>query len=98
MAIYIMGFFDFLRRKKAENELDDPSLPTGPAYKFSAGMDARQARRDVTQIVPMTGQSPEVQMELMRTQLENVRMQYEAISSRLQNIERIVTEIRGFWK
>jgi len=88
-----MAFFDFLRRKK--EELDEPSLPTGPARQFSTDM---AARHDASAIMPEPNQAPAVQMELLRTQLDNMRMQYESINARLQNIERIVTEIRSFWK
>lgn len=88
-----MAFFDFLRKQKAE--LDDPALPVGPAHRFSADM---AVRHDAAAIMPESRGSPEVQMELLRTQLDNMRMQYESISARLQNIERIVTEIRSFWK
>ncbi|MFH1623141.1 MAG: hypothetical protein ABIA12_01320 [Candidatus Aenigmatarchaeota archaeon] len=90
-----MGFFDWLFRRKRE-QLDEPRLPTGPAHQFSTGMAANAPQPDVTQIMPSPVQPPGVQMELMRTQLENMRMQYESINARLQNIERIVTEIRGF--
>lgn len=37
-------------------------------------------------------------LDLVLSQMENLRMQYEAISSRLQNIERLVSEIRSFCK
>lgn len=82
-----MGLFDFLFKRK--ERLDDPRLPTGPAHSFSA---------DVAGIAPEPRGSPEVQMELLRTQLDNMRMQYDAINARLQNIERVVMEIRSFWK
>lgn len=91
-----MGLFDFLFKRG--ERLDEPRLPTGPAHSFSADMAAMQARSDVTQIAPEPRGSPEVQMQLLRTQLENMRMQYEAINARLQNIERVVMEIRSFWK
>jgi hypothetical protein len=88
-----MAFFDFLRKKK--EELDEPALPTGPAHKFSTDI---AARHDASAIMPEPNQTPAVQMEILRTQLDNMRMQYESINARLQNIERLVTEIRGFWK
>jgi hypothetical protein len=91
-----MGLLDFIFKRK--ERLDDPRLPTGPAHSFSADMAAMQARPDVASMAPSPRGSPEVQMDLLRTQLENMRMQYEAINARLQNIERIVMEIRSFWK
>jgi len=92
-----MGFFDWLFRRKRE-QLDEPHLPTGPAHTFSTDMTAMQAQQGAAQIMPEPNQPPAVQMELLRTQLDNMRMQYEAINARLQNIERMVAEIRGFWK
>lgn len=89
-----MGLFDWLLRRK-KGELDEPALPTGPAHAFSAEM---AARRDASAIMPEPNQPPAVQMELLRTQLDNMRMQYESISARLQNIERLVAEIRSFCK
>jgi len=91
-AIYTMGFFDWLFRRK-KDELDEPQFPTGPAHTFSA---ETASQPDVTRIVPAPTASPEVQMELLRTQLDNMRMQYESINARLQNIERLVAEIRSF--
>jgi len=91
-----MGLFDFIFKRK--ERLDDPRLPSGPAHSFSADMAAMQARSDVARIAPEPRGSPEVQMELLRTQLDNMRMQYESINARLQNIERVVMEIRSFWK
>lgn len=91
-----MGLLDAVFKRK--ERLDEPRLPTGPAHQFSAEMESRQPQPDVARIAPEPRGSPEVQMELLRTQLDNMRMQYDAINARLQNIERIVSEIRSFWK
>jgi len=87
-----MGFFDWLFGRK-KDALDEPQFPTGPAHQFSAELAAQP---DVSRLAPAPTASPEVQMELLRTQLDNMRMQYESISARLQNIERLVAEIRSF--
>jgi len=92
-----MGFFDWLFRRK-KDALDEPRFPEGPAHTFSADITARQAQQGAAQIMPEPNQPPAVQMELLRTQLDNMRMQYESINARLQNIERVVAEIRSFCK
>jgi hypothetical protein len=38
------------------------------------------------------------QMDLILSQMESLRVQYEAINSRLSNIERTINEIRTFCK
>lgn len=89
-----MGIFDRLRRKK-KAKLDEPRFPAGapPARPISPGVPAAPA-------VPTsaTRDSLKAEVDLVLSQMENVRMQYEAISARLQNIERLVTEIRSFCK
>ena len=104
-----MGFFDWLFRRK-KSELDEPRLPAGPATSFApeVGRTQQQAQGDLLSqrilveapAVPtsITAMSLKAEMDLVLSQMENMRMQYEAISSRLQNIERLVSEIRRFWK
>lgn len=83
-----MGILDKLRRKK-KSELDEPRFPEGiPPSPLTAPA--------VTTSVATS--SLKAEMDLVLSQMENMRMQYEAISSRLQNIERLVTEIRSFCK
>lgn len=53
--------------------------------------------------VPVYPRTPDTgtmraEMDLILSQMETLRIQYEAINARLQNIERLVTEIRGFCK
>jgi len=89
-----MGIFDRFRRKKKES-LDEPKFPA-----------AAPQTRPVAPGVPVapavptsaTRDSLKAEVDLVLSQMENVRMQYEAISARLQNIERLVTEIRSFCK
>ncbi|MBN2252158.1 MAG: hypothetical protein JW701_00565 [Kosmotogaceae bacterium] len=38
------------------------------------------------------------QMDLLVSQMDSLRIQYDAINSRLSNIERLVAEIRSFCK
>lgn len=84
-----MGILDRLRRKK-KTELDKPRFPSEAQYAPTTPAPA----------VPtsITTGSLKAEMDLVLSQMENMRMQYEAISSRLQNIERLVTEIRSFCK
>jgi len=77
-----MGIFSIFRRKKKESE-----LPPEPESEAMRG--------------PITPRSVEAgnvraQMDLVMAQIDSLRMQYETINARLQNIERLVTEIRGF--
>lgn len=89
-----MGILDRFKRRK-KDRLDDPALP----------LDApRQAvprpALPYAPAVPTSAMSGSIkaEMDLVLSQMENLRMQYDAISSRLQNIERLVTEIRSFCK
>lgn len=80
-----MGIFDrFRRKKKAKLE----ALPS-PAVGTDAG------RGPVTPTSVATG-NVKAQMDLVLAQVDSLRMQYETINARLQNIERLVTEIRSF--
>jgi hypothetical protein len=99
-----MGFFDWLFRRKKSAALDEPVLPAGPARDFAPEYGLNQAQAGaLPQRIPFEPQAAataglKAEMDLILSQLENVRMQYEAISARLQNIERLVSEIRRFWK
>lgn len=77
-----MGILDRLMGKKK----DRLKVPT-PGADMSKGpiTPAAVATRNV-----------KVQMDLIMTQIDSLRMQYETINARLQNIERLVTEIRSF--
>jgi len=93
--IYFMGILDRLRRKK-KDRLDEPRYPT-------AAPTTTAPAAPVVHIAPAvptsaTAGSLKAEMDLVLSQMENLRMQYEAVSSRLQNIERLVTEIRSFCK
>lgn len=77
-----MGILDRLRGKKK----DRLRVPTpGEGVPRGPITPAAVATRNV-----------KVQMDLIMTQIDSLRMQYETINARLQNIERLVTEIRGF--
>jgi len=100
--IYFMGILDKLRRKK-KVKLDEPKFPAGlsPAMPRAAVAPALPPPpAPVAPAVPTSAMrgSVKAELDLVLSQMENVRMQYEAISSRLQNIERLVTEIRSFCK
>lgn len=95
-----MGILDKLRRKK-KDRLDEPRFPTGvtPTTMPTAARPATPAV-PTAPAVPTTAMrgSLKAELDLVLSQMENLRMQYEAISSRLQNIERLATEIRSFCK
>lgn len=89
-----MGILDKLRRKK-KGRLDEPRFPTdappvgtvAPALSHAPAVPTSATRGSL-----------KAELDLVLSQMENLRMQYDAISSRLQNIERLVTEIRSFCK
>jgi hypothetical protein len=87
-----MGILDFLRRRKKKVD-DFGPMPevTPPGQPPAPGARA----------MPMYPRTPDAgtmraEMDLILSQMETLRIQYEAINARLQNIERVVTEIRGF--
>lgn len=47
---------------------------------------------------PVTIENVKVKMELVLTQLDSLRIQYETLNERIKNIERLVTEIRAYCK
>jgi hypothetical protein len=85
-----MGIFDRFRRKKKDKRPGDDLMPGGPTPGVSPSTAAYQRSA-------MTG-SMRAEMDLILSQMETLRIQYEAINTRLQNIERLVTEIRSFCK
>jgi len=90
-----MGLLDRLRRKK-KYELDEPSFPAG--YQQAQAATTTVAFVPTAPAVPSPAATSTLksELDLVLSQMENLRMQYEAISSRLQNIERLVAEVRGF--
>lgn len=87
-----MGFFDRFRRKKGGRGTEP--LPGGPEQEYAAAA-ATTGVSPAMHRAAVAG-SNRAQMDLILSQIETLRIQYEAINSRLQNIERLVTEIRGF--
>lgn len=108
-----MGIFDKLRRKK-KSKLDEPRFPSAtqyappPAYTEPAPMPTRTAPIAMPAMPPLprapavplsaTSGSLKAELDLVLSQMENLRMQYESITSQLQNIQRLVSEIRSFCK
>lgn len=89
-----MGILDRFKRRK-KDRLDEPTPPFD-----SSGRAVPRPALPYAPAVPTSAMSGSIkaEMDLVLSQMENLRMQYEAISSRLQNIERVVTEIRSFCK
>jgi len=84
-----MGLLDRLKRKK-KDALDEPVFPVG------AQPETAMVPPSISTSMATSGIKAE--MDLILSQMENLRIQYEAINSRLQNIERVVAEIRSFCK
>lgn len=95
-----MGLLDRLRRRKKTGILDEPSFPAGYPETAATAAYAPVAYVSTAPAVPTSAatSSLKAEMDLILSQMENLRMQYEAIGARLQNIERIVAEIRSFCK
>jgi hypothetical protein len=81
-----MGLLSRFRKKK--EKLDEP--------KFPANVPQQQPAQTAPAVPMSSTSSIKAEMDLVLSQMENLRMQYEAINAKLQNIERVVTEIRSF--
>ncbi len=69
------------RFKKNKDRLDEPKFPEAESYQPAA---------------PRSPTTTRAEIDLIVSHIDSLRIQYEAISSRLQNIERVVNEIRSF--
>lgn len=82
-----MGIFGrikgIFRRKKKE-------LPPVPAEA------TRLAKPPTTEAATM--ENMKAKMDLMMTHLDSLKVQNETLNERIKNIERLVTEIRGYCK
>jgi len=81
-----MGLLDFFRKKEKER-LDDP-LNTSSRFKYPS--------MDIKDNLSQSPTEIRSQIDLLTSQMQSLRLQYDAINARLQNIERIVTEIRSY--
>ena len=94
-----MGILDriniFKRRQKKYSDLE-----SDPESSLSAPMvsDATTSSSTMAASVAMSSaaHAQRAQMDLLISQIESIRIQYDAINSRLSNIERVLTEIRSF--
>jgi hypothetical protein len=86
IQIILMGIFSRFRGKKK----DELALPP-----LGGGEGGIAPREPVTPATIERG-SLKAQTDLLMAQVDSLRVQYEAINARLQNIERLVMEIRGF--
>ena len=93
-----MAILDFLKRKKKNIDLEPlPEITPPASYKpLPTSEPAYQVQPQTQTNIQPRMSNPE--MEVVISKIENLRMQYEAINARLQNIERMVTEIRSFCK
>jgi hypothetical protein len=91
-----MGILDriniFKRRKKdttdvSSLDLDTTSTSTTPTAPTYPGAPTAES---------VSSNAQKAQMDLVISQIDSLRIQYQAIDSRLNNIEKLVTEIRSF--
>jgi hypothetical protein len=91
-----MGILDFLKKKK-DDDIDEliknanASAAPGQADQGMGPYGMQPAGSANINIL-------KPQMDLILSQMESLRVQYEAINSRLSNIERTINEIRTFCK
>jgi hypothetical protein len=71
-----------MSRKKLEPLPALPPLPSKPETSFE----------------PTNMDNVKAKMELVLTQMDSLRIQYETLNERIKNIERLVTEIRSYCK
>lgn len=92
-----MGILDIFKRKKKSTGL---SIRPGvrPPGAQPAPLGQQTAMQSAYPRTPAVPGNARAEMDLMRSQMDNLRIQYEAINARLQNIERLVAEIRSFCK
>jgi hypothetical protein len=87
-----MGFFDRFK-PKPKYDLDDVKMPPKVG-----GMDSGLPAAEPFGTSGPLGAGMKAQMDLILSHMESLRIQYEAINARLQNLERTVNEIRSFCK
>ena len=108
MGIVINTIKRIFRRRKRKKETDTAKLdePLYPRPKIQPRVTPSQPPLPEARPAPLTFQQPspmqsasgdlKPQVDLVMSQMQTLRMQYDAINARLQNIERVVTEIRSF--
>jgi len=81
-----MGILSNLKQKLSRKKLEPlpplPPLPSKPEISFE----------------PTNMDNVKAKMELVLTQMDSLRIQYETLNERIKNIERLVTEIRSYCK
>jgi hypothetical protein len=88
--IYCMGILDrFKRKKKTDPKAGGSQVMPPPGAGMPPGATYQRSA---------ASGAVRAEMDLILSQMETLRIQYEAINTRLQNIERLVTEIRSFCK
>ncbi len=82
----------FKRKKKREfDTLDEPLRPRDRVMQ-------PDIRSNIESSLSLSPNEMRSQIDLLSSQMQSMRLQYDAINARLQNIERIVIEIRSFCK
>ncbi len=81
-----MGIFSkitgiFQRRKRTEDLLKD--LPPSPSPLLAASVTAETA----------TAENVKARMDLVLTQMDSLRVQYETMNERISNIEKMLKEL-----
>ena len=77
-----MGIFSIFKKKEKPPAVDIKSLP--PISELS--------------LEKTSAENMKAKMDLIATQMDSLRTQYETLNERIKNIEKLVTEIRSFYK
>jgi hypothetical protein len=80
-----MGILSRIRSKLGKKK-DEDELPPIEDVETPA----------TSELGEITVENVKAKMELMMTRLDSLSTQYAAMNERIKNIERLVTEIRGF--
>ncbi len=80
--------FLFGRRKKDPGMQEMPSATYQPQYQAPAQMSPQD----------MSSENTKAKMDLVLTQIDSLKIEYETINQRIQNIERMVRELYAMAK
>ena len=85
-----MGLFSFLGKKKEPILKDFPVPPMGPPKTPVPSVEMGAESIEI--------QNVKAKVDLLLTQLDSLKTQYQIMNERIKNIEQMVEEIRGYYQ